>query len=275
MHRPFSATVVIATVVLATVVLPLAAADWCPLPLCRSWAKDPDVLPLPLGIGVTYYQQAQDYELTKLLVPPALLPPGAALDPSALAVENNVTQWSLKLDVWLLPCLNIFGLIGSIEGESLIDLTSTPIGAAVSRMSAEYEGLFYGLGAQVSWGYKALFGSLSAVGTNTELEESSSVSAFVLMPRVGLHNERGALWAGAMYQEVSEEHEGTMTVPFPDPVTGVIAPTPIPYVVELEDEDPWNLMVGMQIPVHRHLSFDLEVGFGERQHGQASVTCRF
>jgi len=72
-------------------------------------------IPNKLGLGLTVYNQTQPYEIASLEVQ---LP---GVDPSTLenlGVDNETTSYHLRVDYWLLPFLNVFGLIGQIDGST-------------------------------------------------------------------------------------------------------------------------------------------------------------
>ena len=48
-------------------------------------------------------------------------------DPSSILVQNEIEHVDLKLDLWLFPFLNVFGIYGSIDGRTTIDLSSVGI----------------------------------------------------------------------------------------------------------------------------------------------------
>jgi hypothetical protein len=66
----------------------------------------------------------QDYDIKDLQF--AL--PGISLgDPSQIEVTNEVMHYDIQADVWLLPFLNVFGLIGKVNSDTLVDLSKVEI----------------------------------------------------------------------------------------------------------------------------------------------------
>ena len=237
-------------------------ADTGLFPLCKSMAGDRE-LPRPWGVGITLHQQDQDYSLGRLDVD---IPVDLALAQD-VDVENTVGEANLKVDLWLLPFLNVFGLLGRIDGETTVNLTPF-----FSDLSIEYAGVVYGAGVTCAGGVGRYFGSLTATYTDTSLDASdSSVEAWVVSPKVGMtaHARGGhpiVFWVGAMYQEADEEHEGQITVP----VFG-----PVRYDVLLEEKEPWNYLVGLSTAVGEHVSIELEGGVGDRTQLTGSIGWRF
>jgi hypothetical protein len=88
----------------------------------------------------------------------------------------------------------------------------------------------------------------------------------VLTPRVGVYNQKGALYVGAMYQDAQEKHKGTIPLPF----LGLV-----PFSVELSQKDDWNWVAGGSWAFRPDWTLEIEGGFGDRTHVDAAVTWRF
>ena len=241
----------------------LCAEDVRLLPFGKSLAGAHE-LPLPFGVSVTLHKQDQDYKLRSLTVNLPLVDNSLLQN---LAVKNSTGEANLKLDVWVLPFLNVFGLVGRIEGE-----TKVAVQPVISDLTIDYEGIVYGAGVTAAGGVGRYFASLTAIYTDTSLDATdSSVTAWVLAPRVGgtFATRRGqalTCWIGAMYQQADEQHEGAIGLPgFGD----------VQYAVELEDKDPWNATLGASTVIHDRLSLELEVGAGGRTQTTGSLTWRF
>lgn len=236
-------------------------------------ADENEEVPLPFGIGVTYYQQHQKYSLDKLDATspdPAVnaMIQALAADVETLNIRNRTTEENLKVDVWVLPFLNVFGVIGNVDGD-----TSIVLMPPFPEIEVDYHGVVYGGGAILAGGWKQLFVSLTGTYTGTDLdEEDSTTYGWICQPRVGVRlAEEGdennvSLWIGAMYQQVTETHEGDVDVPPLGPVT---------YDVKLEDDAPWNYLAGISVAIGRHWQLTAEAGFGERQNVELDATFRF
>ncbi len=262
MAKRLQDVVLMIVLVVVVVAVPGVCADNGLFPFCKSMAGDRK-LPRPWGFGMTLHQQDQDYSLGRLDVD---IPVDLALAQD-VDVENTVGEANLKVDLWLLPFLNVFGLLGRIEGETTVNLTPF-----FSDLSIEYDGVVYGAGVTCAGGVGRYFGSLTAAYTDTSLDtRDSSVEAWVISPKVGMtaHARGGhpiVFWVGAMYQDADEEHEGQITVP----VFGQVR-----YDVLLEEKAPWNYLVGLSTAVGECVSIELEGGVGDRTQLTGSVGWRF
>ena len=90
-------------------------------------------LPGTWGIGVDYFSMNQPYQIDSLSFTPPALP---ITDPSLLGVNNDIEHVDLKIDVWVLPFLNLFGIYGQIDGETAVDLS---MGGADLSIVAEFQ----------------------------------------------------------------------------------------------------------------------------------------
>jgi hypothetical protein len=227
-------------------------------PLGRSWVGDRD-LPRPFGVGLNLYHQNQDYDLESLTLN---LPDIDMSQASAIGIKNVTDELDAQVDLWLLPFLNLFAILGRVQGN-----TTVIPGPPLDELQVGYDGLVYGGGATLAAGTKWLFGSVSAIFTQTHLNTSkSSVEAWILTPRVGVHLKTVAVWVGAMYQHAQEHHQGNISLPFYGDVS---------YDVQLEEKEPWNYLVGVGTDIGEHWRLEVEAGFGNRKDAVVSIGYRF
>lgn len=247
-------------VVAAGIVVLAAAAG-------SGWAQSSGEIKLAnkLGIGLTFYNQTQPYDIASLQVQI----PG--LDPTTvenLDVDNDTTSYHLRIDYWLFPFLNVFGLFGQIDGKTDVNLQGIDIGLPIglNNLTIDYEGTVYGGGAVLAVGGAHWFGALAYDYTETDLDvATSSVKATVVTPKIGYHFDRGAIWVGAMHQDAEEIHQGTYTLPY----LGAV-----PFRVELNEKDPWNYLIGGTAGLGKGWVLILQGGFGERASALATIEYR-
>lgn len=241
------------------------------LPLWSSLAGDRE-LPPPFGVSAIVYWQDHGYDLTRLEVSSAIDPELGQMvgmvDLSAINVDNKVSQIGLKADAWLLPFLNVYALLGYIEGETKVRFGELPpeIGMLLEQIDFDYSGVVYGLGGTLAWGAGPFFAAVNGVMTWTDLKDQTSVEAIVVRPIVGVRHGPLTLWTGAMYQDAEEENKGQFTLP----MLGTVD-----YDLRLEEKEPWNWLVGASYAFNRNWSMEVEFGFGERQQAEAMLSYRF
>ena len=222
-------------------------------------------IPNKLGLGLSLYNQTQPYEIASLEVQIPGVDPATLED---LDVDNDTSSYHLRVDYWILPFLNIFGLLGQIDGSTEVDLQGIDIGlpVGINNLTIDYDGTVYGGGAVLAVGGKHWFGAVAYDYTETDLEiATSSVQASIITPKVGYHFDGGAIWVGAMYQNAEETHEGTYVLPYLGPV---------PFRVELNEKESWNYLIGGTAALSRHWVLILQGGFGTRDAALVSLEYR-
>ena len=256
------------------------------LPLGKSLAAGHE-LPLPLGISANVFFMEQDMEAQSIAIdiPPLPLPTGPLQLPPGLPaesakLESRATSTTAKIDAWVLPFLNVYGVAGYVDGET------TASGFSVGGLPPElasllpnsfaiaYSGSTYGVGGTLAAGYNQFFASLDANYTESDLDiGDSTIEAFVISPRIGITGDlgglSGALYVGAMYQDVDEQQNGTVKFP----IAGVSVP--VGYNVISAAKEEWNYLVGANLKASESWNYGIEVGFSDRTHVMATLNYRF
>lgn len=222
----------------------------------------------PWGVGIDFYTMDQPYKIKSLQFD---LPGVSIPDPSQLDVTNDVQHYDIKLDVWLTPFLNIFGILGHVDADTVVDLSSVPVVGLpfqLGKLPVSYDGTVYGPGFTLAYGGDRWFTSLTSTWTWTSLsgDFDSSVKTFTAQPRVGLLWDKWAFWVGGLYIDTQEDHSGVIDLP----VLGAV-----PFAVELEGDSKWNTAVGAGYAFSPKAMLYLELGFGDRDHTLFNFTYRF
>ena len=233
-------------------------------------------LPLPFGVGVNVMNIWQDYDIESIHLTPLVPVPFPVDGVEVSTAKGNGYSLDGRLDLWLLPFLNIYGVAGYTKGESRATATIPGLGNLRFPFVLKYEGLTYGGGSTLAYGYKQLFVSLDYNYTQTRLDTvDSRITAHVFTPRLGWHGKLGKLvgaaWLGTMYQGIAQEFRGSLNVSLP----GAPGPIPVRYAVDETPTDPWNLVMGLEWQINRHLHFVVEGGVVGREQILGSLTFRF
>jgi len=222
------------------------------------------------GIGVDYFTMDQSYDIKALefALPGVVLP-----DASQIAVDNEISHFDVKLDVWLTPFLQVYGLVGRVDANTVVDLSAAQIfGLPVSlgELPVSYDGTVYGGGAVLVYGTERWFASVNTTYTKTSLggDFDSSVDSLSVQPRVGLVHGKFNAFVGAMYLHTDETHSGAFALPIP----GL---PPVPFNVELESSNKWNTVVGLGAVFSPAGTLNVEYGFGKRDHFLINFAYRF
>jgi hypothetical protein len=136
------------------------------LPLMGDMARKHGVeLPLPFGAGLVYYHLERDIEISDVRVGRNGAPPVSVSNFANLGSTSNVENLNLKLDVWLLPFVNVYGIVGYIwnSSDTRIDVTVPPLlptgppRQLSTVVPTTIEGTVGGVGMTLAGGYGAFF----------------------------------------------------------------------------------------------------------------------
>jgi len=258
-----------ALILLLAVILPLSSWADSGLPFMKELAGDAK-LPRPWGIGLDFYTMDQDYDIKNLEF---ALPGVGVGDPSKIGVTNEMQHFDLKGDVWLLPFLNVFGLVGRMSADTVVDLSTAdviglPPGINLGKLPVSFDGTVYGAGFTLAYGGDSWFTSLTTTFTKTSTsgDLDSTVKSTTVQPRIGLLRNSWRFWVGGMYLDTDEKHSGVFELPFIGDV---------PFAVELVTKDSWNYTVGLGYVFNDRADLSFELGFGNRTHTLFNLNARF
>jgi hypothetical protein len=239
------------------------------------------VLPRPFGISLGYMHQDQPFDVEGIFVNGVdVKTPGLAV---VNEVQNEETTYTLRLDAWILPFWNVYGILartdGKAEGPLRLDLAPVfPVLCSLPGNSCgsdttfriDYEGDVTGWGTTVAGGYKDFFGMIDYNRTTTDLDISlTDAKATVISSRIGWNGKiggfTGVLWVGAMYQDIAQ----TLDLPID------IGEDTLLVSIEQATQVPWNYVIGGQWDINRSLSLLVELGFHKRKSQMINLTYRF
>lgn len=225
---------------------------------------------------------------------------------------DNVT---LRADMWVLPFLNFYGLIGYTEGDSEAPITcrsdrpgfslrpDSPAdnilagilndkdlcGAAgngesrrVGTFKLDYEGFTYGVGMTLAGGVGNWFTIMDLNFSRTELDIlSGQIDSLVFSPRVGYRFNPGGhelrVWVGGMYQGVQQEMAGNLSDILSGPIGNAVHEISPDgrFKVKQELDSEWNTTLGANYVINRSWGIITEVGFGDRDSYFAALEYRY
>jgi hypothetical protein len=234
-------------------------------------------LPRTWGIGVDYFDMNQPYQLDGLVLD---LPPLAALipDPSVLPIKNDIQHNDIKIDVWVAPFLNVFGIYGRIEGETNIDLgvLGLPLPPATNSLTIDYDGTVTGGGITFAVGGDRWFASVTGtvIKTNLEGDFKSTIDATTIQPRIGMRfGDHTEFWVGGYLLDAEEKHTGSISLDL-----GPFVPIPaddVGFAVDLSQQEDFNLSFGTHMMLSDAWEATIEVGAGDRRTVLGNITYRF
>lgn len=223
---------------------------WFPL-LGDEAVKMSYELPEPFGIGINYMNIRQNINVKSTafsgLGMGNMVFPGDIFKIDASKTRQYSQTRTLRLDTWVLPFWNVYGITGKTRGHSIsaIDVDSDPgqfKGNLINQMIAgiihgmnnagsfdnlnfelKFKGNTYGIGTVLAGGSGDWYGLLDINYTQTRFDIlDGSITALTVSPRagyrvdtpglraIGLPPGKLNLWVGTMYQNVQQEFKGSL-----------------------------------------------------------------
>lgn len=262
-------------------------------------------LPEPFGASYGYMNLRQNIEVDsiKFVFSNPMFKPFE----SVTAIETGNTREKseshmLKLDTWVFPFLNVYGLYGKTRGSSKTILNGIYLGDNPNMLEngavpfeLNFKGNTYGAGFTLAGGYNQFFAVLDTNYTRTNLNIlDGGLNALVISPRIGYEfvfnplfdghgNTKVQIWTGGMYQDITQRFKGSVSnlSNLPTEISNwielmnMISPTDINFDVKQHLAHKWNNTVGARIEITRNFNILSEVGFGNRNSFFISGEFRF
>lgn len=239
------------------------------------------VLPRPFGVSVGYMHQDQPFDVGAIYVNGIdVKTPGVAV---VNEVQNEESTYTLRLDAWILPFWNVYGILGRTSGSANgpLKISLEPVFPLLCSLPGnncnvdttfvlDYKADVTGYGTTIAGGYKDFFGMIDYNRTTADLDISlTDAKATVISSRIGWNGKlggfTGVLWVGAMYQDVSQTLDLELD----------IGESILPVSIDQSTQQAWNYLVGGQWDINRSFSVLAEFGFGKRKSQMLNLTYRF
>ncbi len=247
-------------------------------------------LPLPIGVSGTYYTEKQDFRMPQLKLGGH---GGKLFNVGGLVrvpeVKTAQSAETVRLDAWVLPFLNLYALVGYVDGHADVAIQPAflpPKGSPKLKLHLDYEGPTAGLGGTLATGFKPfknrptiVFGLADLNVTETFLDFRKVVTSLepvtvaVLNVRCGVRDRilytpslgdvYMSLWGGLMWEGVQEVMSGNLSI------------LDLDFEGKVKAFNPWNTIVGSRLEIGKYIDVMIDVGVGERQSLMLSATFRF
>jgi hypothetical protein len=261
---------VAATVLLSFLAVPaLAEEGQRMLPFLGEEARKRGYeLPEPFGVGLVYYKLVRDIEVTDLRLARDGGPATSVSQFANLGSSSDVDNINVKVDAWLLPFLNVYGIVGKVanKSETRIDVTLPPLlpGGAGRQfrttVPTSIEGTVRGLGVTLAGGYESFFGALDVNVAKADLGFDERFKAVISSARFGWNGTVDSrplrAWVNVTYWDTFAVAKGSVA----DPDGGTLT-----FEVEQGPRHPYTYGVGFQYSPRKW--FDLAVDVGADGHG--------
>ncbi|ARD21812.1 virulence protein [Shewanella japonica] len=243
-------------------------------------------LPKPYGFSINYMTMEQPLVVDSV----AFTGLGDFIDDKISINGSEALQDSetltFRADMWVLPFLNLYGVIGHTKGSSVANVqvdVDLPFFPELDPFDFElnFKGTTYGVGGTIVGGIDNWFALLDVNYTNTDLDIlDGEISTIVVSPRVGyrtkVYGNDLQVWVGGMYQNVEQTFSGYLKdiLPIGDSSIGDLIGDG-KFEVNQHLADKWNTLVGAQLHLGAGFDLLLEGGFGNRTSFMASIGYRF
>ena len=189
------------------------AAENGVFPLAKTWFVENNIpLPVPFGVGTFFTHMKRDVDITNVDVALPNNDKQSINDFAEFDLTNKTTVAAVKLDIWVLPLLNLYGLVGAVTTNADLEATITidkiilpgPPTVISINNNSDITGNYFGLGSTVVGGYKNWFllGDVS-YGYSKFKEFDGKLDFWMYSARTGLQSQIGnhnlRSWVGAIY----------------------------------------------------------------------------
>ncbi|PTC04430.1 hypothetical protein C9980_13325 [Vibrio mediterranei] len=240
-------------------------------------------LPKPYGLSLSYMDISNPVTIDNINLAGGV---GDIIDIDAKQAQFEGSNVTLRGDVWLLPFMSVYGILGYTQAQSTADIDSIsiigiPIPVEDAKFTLDMSGITYGVGTTVVGGINNWFALLDLNYTYTDIDAiDGSIKTFVAAPRVG-HRWQYAggrelrVFVGAMYQDVQQHLSGDIKALGLDLGDMNFLIDDTRFEVSQRSEQKWNALAGFQYSLNRDWDVLAEAGFGQRKSAFVSLGRRF
>jgi len=243
-------------------------------------------LPLPFGVGTNLVLMDQGIDVRNLKIGFG----ASNIAISGLSFSNTRAHDranAARLDMWLLPLVNLYGLFGYINGEAELELNVPalsigiiPIADAQSyKLNIDYNGTTYGGGVTLAGGYKKFFGSLDANYTHSNIDVAGAkIDTYTISPRLGIMYDPDAVdgsfafWVGAMYMDYKQTVTDSIDL---NTVSPLFPSVELEFEIDIKNKHPWNFLFGGHWEMTKRWQIMAEGGIGDRKQLITGLFFRF
>ena len=234
--------------------------------LCSLHPHSPtaDTLTKQSGVSLMIQTQKQDYGLTSLSFDQPALAPLATMK-ARINASSDIKATSIKLNHWVNPHINLFGVISKVTGEGTATLPALP-GLNLPDVRINADGTTYSIGATAVAKRGKHFGAATYVYTAYQPDNMNTTNdSWSLTPAVGTITPIGIFSLGLRYQQSKGNYIGTTTTPLGE-VNANIG-------VKNKDHNSW--IIDYRTPLTDSLLFSTSAELGNRQGVRLELTQRF
>ena len=247
-------------------------------------------LPMPIGLSYTHFAERETFRMPELKLGGhggRLFNAGGLVRVPAIKIDEHAEM--ARVEAWVLPFLNLYGLIGRVDGRANIDIAPAflpPKHSPKYDLRLDYGGLTFGLGGTLAAGIKPFKGRSTIIFGLADLNVTQTFPDFrrvvtsVAPVTVGVVNVRGGVrdrilhtsslgdiyasaWGGVMWEDVQKIMSGSVSI------------FDLDFQGKTRSVDAWNTIVGAGLEIGKHVNLMIDIGIGERRSLMVSATIRF
>ncbi|MFA0442672.1 hypothetical protein AB4560_22465 [Vibrio sp. 10N.222.51.C12] len=231
-------------------------------------------VPLPFGISIAYRNQDMDFNFTDFNIMGMGL--NEFFDPEQTIAHVTAESLTIRGDVNILPFWNVFGYVGQIDVNAVIDATfkglDTPwplpdLPSVQFDVPLHLRYDLIGAGTTLSMGYKEFFASVTGTYSLTRLKGNNNADwgdgIVTVQPMLGyqLLDYRAQIFIGAEYQALKPRMSGNLgMVDIP-----VIGEKEFDYDVGV-NLNQWAYLVGFNKQIGKHYNLTMLYNRGETRN---------
>lgn len=234
--------------------------------------------PKPYGVSASMYQQNQKMQINTISVGNLQLDDvDDFINIANSTIENTTVASQVRGDVWVLPFVNIYGMVGRVTTFNNLrlrfnlgvppipGLTGGDFRVLERDQLVNINGTVLAYGTVLAGGYKKFFVNVNLSWASTRLEElGSRQDAFAAFPMIGLQTKFANVFIGGLYLNSGQSNRGSF-----ESENGTVTN----YVLEFEAQN-WNFNLGFNKSIG-NWSMSVIQGLGERNSSIIEVGYRF
>lgn len=252
------------------------------LPLGKSWFDDQNIdLPLPFGVSAFFTLMSRNIDISNVEVAFQDQPKQSINDFSSFDLNNKSTVAAVKVDAWLLPFVNVYGLLGYVSSNASLDATITidrivfpgPEIVIPIRNSSNIQGNYFGIGSTGVAGHKSWFILGDVNYGYSKLDEfNGKIDFWMFSTRTGfqtkINNNQLRTWIGGMYLSSNR----TLQLRVENDILGSIE-----VDIYQQTQNPFTFQLGSSMSLSKHFEVVAELGtnFSDASLGVLTTSYRF
>lgn len=250
------------------------------LPLGQEWFSDKDVnLPLPFGVSAFFTYMNRDINISDVGVSFNNQPKQSINDFANFGLTNHSVVSAVKFDVWLIPFLNLYGLVGNVSTNASLDAKITidriifpgpPMVLPINNQSS-INGLYFGTGITLVAGYKKWFilGDINYGFSNLD-EFDGKIDFWMYSARSGFQSTLGRqnmrTWIGFIYLS---SHR-TLHLNIENETLGLVH-----VEINQETRNPLTIQLGSSLSFGKQFEVLVEMGTNFEDASIGVITCSY